>query len=333
MMQPRRPPSHCSPSHFSNVVDSDTCLSPVEVHAVATELQAGGNTTRERLHALHSKLGTRPGQEATWLKSPVVARRPGLVARLEAAFRPPHPRAWLADPRSWLSNIDIDAVMRQYQAFLEKTHGFRFVGVVPRDFAASLVRGGRRRKPEEQCVTEAVCNMHVRDLVRDGVRQAGIVFNLDKHTGPGSHWTAMYVCVDPAAAGRFGAFFYDSLGRPPPLEMRALMARLRAEVSAQWAHDPGVVARFKVGHNTVRKQFANTECGVYSIFFLVAAVQTTRPLEDICRRAIRGDDDMFRLRSVLFRPPDGQAGGWAATKKKAIGSTAAKRKVARKAVA
>jgi hypothetical protein len=55
----------------------------------------------------------------------------------------------------------------------------------------------------------------------------------------------------------------------------------------------------------VRKQFLDTECGIYAMFFVVACVQTELPFERLCRDVIRHDRDMQGLRSVFFRPHGG----------------------------
>jgi hypothetical protein len=183
--------------------------------------------------------------------------------------------------------------MAQYETLLMPTHAFRFLGVVPRDFEAPSSSGST------SCVADTICRTHVRDLRAQGVRQFGVIFNLDKHTGKGSHWTAMFVGIDPDQhpADRYGAFYYDSLGHPPPIEMRRFANRLQAECVECGTGD------FRIGFNDVRKQYANTECGIYSMFFVIACVQSGRSIADICKRLVRGDNEMHRLRSVMFRPP------------------------------
>lgn len=299
---PTPSPTHCSPTHYANHPRHGACLSAEDIDAVAAAVMRdgdggqGGTDPGAKLAALHARLGTRLGDEERWLDAPAVASTPGLRARLLAAFRPEHPASWIKDPRAWLSNFDIDAVMEQYQKAVGPT--FRFVGVAPRDFASPAPYA------KASCVTEAVCRTHVADLVRDGVKHVGIVFNLDKHTGRGSHWTAMYACVDPDHGRYFGAFYYDSLAPSRmPTEMRALAERLRAETVATYGAERA--RGFRIERNRVRKQFANTECGIYSIFFLLACARTKRPLEDICKRLVKGDGHMNRLRSILFRPPAG----------------------------
>ena len=309
-------PTHCSPTHFANHPKRGTCLSDIDVDAIARQLLPQGRqrrtasnaaSTASLLAALHERLGTRPGDEEAWLEKTEVASKPLLRARLEAAFRPAHPISWLNDPHAWLSNIDIQAVMSQYEALLRPTHGFRFLGVVPRDFETRL--GGSSSNTNSSgggstCVSDAICRTHVADLRRQGVRKIGVIFNLDKHTGKGSHWTAMFAGIDPtdasAPADRYGAFYYDSLAREPPAEMRVFAQRLRSESLQLNKKKP-----FRISYNGIRKQFANTECGIYSMFFLVACVQSGRSITDVCKRLVKGDREMHRLRSVMFRPPPG----------------------------
>lgn len=306
-------PSHCSPARFvsadETLLATGSCLTAEEVLTtaqvvgvvtaadVATASSAAsallGFDPAALVLRLHEKLGTKPGEEDRWASNRAVSSRPGLRQRLLSAFRPTHPKAWLKEPRFWLSNLDIDAVMRQYQEVgATRSPGFRFVGVFPRDFASPL--------DGSSCVSEAVCRLHVADELRAGVRQLGFVINLDKHTGRGTHWTSCYVGLDPGRPGRFGLWYYDSVGRAPPAEVRAFSKRIQAEVAAAL---PASAADFVVSHNRVRKQFMESECGVYAMFFLVACVQTDVSFEDLCSRVMRRDNDMHALRRVFFRAP------------------------------
>ena len=306
---PVPPPSKCAPSRYAHSTRAGTCLTPDDVRVVALALgvpagsdegaasdpEAAAPATLRRLHA---RLGTLPGQEVSWTALPEVAASPSAAAVLDRVFRPAPPAAWRENPYAWLSNIDIDRVMRQYHGL----RGFRFVGVFARDAEA-------RETPDSPCVSEDLCRLHVADVVASSassassasgrVTQLGMVFNMDKHTGRGSHWTACYVGLDPARPHRFGAFYYDSVGIQPPLEIRAFVRRIAAEAGAAF----GGVPPFVTAHNTVRKQFRDTECGVYAMLFLVACVEIEMPFGDICTHLIKRDGDMHALRSIFFREP------------------------------
>jgi Ulp1 family protease len=99
---------------------------------------------------------------------------------------------------------------------------------------------------------------------------------------------------------RFGFFYYDSVGRQPPKEIREFSDKLSEEARSVF---PNSKIPFRVAHNTIRKQFQDSECGIYSMFFVVAAVQTEIPFEQICKDVIKRDGTMHTLRRVFFRPP------------------------------
>ena len=309
--------TQCSPARYDNALMTGTCLTAPEVLEVAAELgiatglasvgAAGkGNSQKSKgvkgarfdpaalMSRLHERLGTRPGEEDEWIKAPEVARRPKLRERLSAAFRPEAPEEWEDNPSFWLSNLDIEAVMGQYEDHLGPTQGFRFLGVVPRDFASPPKRG-----PERKCVSDVMCQLSVREELAKGSSQLGTVFNLDKHTGNGSHWTSAYIGLDPARPHRFGFWYYDSVGRKIPAEMKAFAERLKSEVVQMLG--PAAGEAFVIDHNPVRKQFLYSECGIYAMFFIVACVQTDLPFEQICSDVMKHDRDMHKLRSVFFR--------------------------------
>lgn len=299
--------THCSPARYENALKTGTCLTAPEVHEVASQLGistglasvgalSSGFDPAALISRLHDRLGTRPGEEEKWISAPEVARQPRLSQRLSAAFRPESPQEWVRNPNFWLSNLDIEAVMRQYEEHLGPTKGFRFLGVFPRDFASPPDRGR-----QGTCVSNVICQLHVTDLLAEGRQHLGCIFNLDKHTGTGSHWTSVYVGLNPLQPHRFGFLYYDSVGRRMPAETKAFADRLEREVTDAMGPEAGKAFAAGTKHNTVRKQFLDTECGIYAMFFIVACVQTDLPFEQICRDVMRHDRDMHKLRSVFFR--------------------------------
>ncbi len=278
-------PSHCSPARFGTKAVTGTCLSRQEIAAVAKVVgvrpPGGGGGLGALLRRLHDVIGTRPGEEERWANALLL--RP-LQSTLSAAFRPAHPAEWTRNPRFWLSDLDINRVMRQY----EHSHGdrFKFVGVFPRDFA--------KRDVLRRCVSADMCALSAASVLAEGRSEFGVVFNMDDHTQRGSHWTALYCCLNPQRRNRYGIWYYDSVAKPPPKEIQAFMQRIVAEVGAP---------RFSGHVNTVRRQFENTECGVYSMFFIVACITTGRSFQDLCENLMRDDDAMQKLRAVFFRPP------------------------------
>lgn len=322
--------THCSPARYNNkgstLNATGTCLTSDEVaeaaHAMLGTSVSGRFDARSLVERVHKAMGTSHGEEDQWVNAPQIAQRTQLKKKIETAFRPSHPDEWLSDPHYWLSNFDIDAVMRQYQ---EASPTFKFIGVFPRDFSArtGTLSGGTPKHPTKtasrkkkvggafepsqkgkeikgSCVSNALCNLSLAEEISKGYKEVGFVLNLDTHRGPGTHWTACYIGLDPVnRPHRFGFFYYDSVGRQPPKEIREFSSKLSAEAKTVF---PDSVP-FRVAHNTVRKQFQDSECGIYSMFFIVAVVQTEIPFEQICRDVIKRDGAMHSLRRVFFRPP------------------------------
>ena len=300
--EPPPGPSHCAPDRFRRGLHRTGCLTAPELREVAGSLPAPhlpgslpaphhlpGSRAGELLRAVHAALGTRPGEEGRW--PGLLARRPetaALGARLEAAFRPQRRFA----PGEWLTSVDIDRALRQYNA--PAFRGFRYVAVSPLDGEARTWRG------LGPCVTPAVCALTVRGLLAQGTREFGVVFNLDPSTRGGSHWVALYGALRPRSATRFGVYYCDSVGEAPPDEIAALMERLAAEAADVFG--ARAAARFEVDYCRLRRQYRDAECGLYAMLFVVACLTTRLPFADVARRVFRRDEVVALLRRVFFRP-------------------------------
>ena len=141
------------------------------------------------------------------------------------SFVPLMPGSWV-DARSgkikpeWLSNEEIEESVRNDTLHLPH---FRFLGVLPIDFASF--------SPSGECVFKESCRLDVTPLARSGVTQIAIVFNLDRHDQPGSHWTALFSVLD-ASDPRFGFYYFDSTAARPPKEIEALYDRFLSQLEA-----------------------------------------------------------------------------------------------------
>lgn len=234
--------------------------------------------------------------EVCWLKQDFIKETP-LARELLKNFKPMMPKKWEANPREWLNTIDIRDVMNQYEV---KHPDFEFIGPVPMDFDSKVGFG--------QCVINELCNIKLASLLEKGKHQIGVIFNLDKHTQPGSHWVAMYAGFPPTqshsrmddadanktisgSAGLGQICYWDSYGMKPNPEVVALMNRLKEQADAL-----GHNVEIKI--NKKRHQYKNTECGVYCIYFLTSFLEGLG-FDDIVGNII-GDDKMFEKRKDYF---------------------------------
>jgi hypothetical protein len=162
----------------------------------------------------------------------------------QTIFKPEQPHEWKKNPNEWLSNFDILAVLKQYE---EAYPTFEFIGPVPIDFNAHLPQTGT-------CVETRLCNFSVSGGGR-AKPDIGIIFNLDKHDEPGSHWVSMFI-----DCGIKTMFYFDSAMSDEDLPKE--IVEFKKKIQGQ---DPA----YKFLSNDVEHQRGNSECGMYSLYFII----------------------------------------------------------------
>jgi hypothetical protein len=178
-------------------------------------------------------------------------------------FRPQGPKGKFA----WLNTVNIIDVMSQYE---NKFSEFKFLGAVPIDF--------------DSLPHLKIKNMNYSKFQEQGKTKLGVIFNLDEHWQPGSHWVAMYADLHDNEV-----YFFDSYGIRPEKRIRKLMDR----ISNFMGEDA------TVEYNEIRHQRKNTECGVYSINFIIRLLNGEK-FNDITKNIVN-DDKINKCRNVYFR--------------------------------
>ncbi len=189
-------------------------------------------------------------------------------------FRPKAPEVWAKDPDDWLDNHSIEAVLKQYE---EADPTFMTLGAVPIDFAAPSPYS-----KTQQCLLPEFCKVNINDLRAKGKKGVGMVFNLDPHFKDGSHWVSMYLDVEEPAC-----YYFDSYGYRPPKQIRQLMETF-------WSQDNNC----KLAYNGRRFQYSESECGIYSIYFIVC-MHSGAEFKKFVKHRVK-DNVMLFLRSWFF---------------------------------
>jgi len=195
--------------------------------------------------------------------------------KLKNNFKPQMPTTWEKKPREWLTTIDIRNVMRQYD---DKYDNFMFIGPVPIDFDHKYDMG--------TCIVNELCNINVNELFKNKVTRLGVIFNTDPHNKSGEHWIALFADLNK------GVYFFDSYGLKPPKEIDILMKRLQSQCKA-------LNIDIELDYNDIQHQFKNSECGVYSMNFIIQFLNG-RKFSDIINDIIP-DDEMQKNRYVFYR--------------------------------
>ncbi len=241
--------------------------------------------------AMHESYGCPTNNELCWMtKAPFVRNFLETTGRAKKFYKPKKPVTWSRNPTEWLSNEDIQAVMTQYE---EASQGkFKFVGVFPIDFAST-----RHGVTGPSCISPQMCQFDVKKHLAQGARQLGFVFNTDKHNQKGQHWISLFVGLDPADKRAFGVYYYDSVAKRPPPQVAKLMDAIARQIRQSTSKKLDVPMK----HNTIRRQYKNTECGVYVMLFLLRMTLSRNTFDQVCETM--GTDNMVqKYRDTLFRP-------------------------------
>ncbi len=217
----------------------------------------------------NKRLGKKCETHKCWTEQSFISNMK-LIAKEELekyTFRPDGPSGRF----EWLNTININEVMEQYE---KKNPSFKFLGAVPIDFD-DFERFGIR-------------NLDYKKLLNDGKQKIGVVFNLDEHDQPGSHWVALY-----SDLGKGEIYFFDSYGTKPERRIRTLMRRI-----ANFCQTGLGNGKLKVDYNKTRHQYENSECGVYSINF-IARMLRGDSFSDITGSKIP-DKKINKCRNVYF---------------------------------
>lgn len=264
------------------------------------------NLTKEKLvEELKTKLSDKCSDQTCWLRLDFVKQLDNEDIE-ENTFRPKGP----SKKYEWLSTTHINDVIEQYQ---EIHKNFLFLGAVPYDFDDLPILG--------------ISDLKFDELEKQGKTKIGIVFNLDEHYKEGSHWVALFTDLD-----KNQIYFFDSLGRKPMKRIRKFINRIAKYLYNkkyhQILHINDIIDEIKniksmpenkmndfiksnkylknllgggfdIRYNHIQHQFENSECGVYSINFIIRLVGGET--FDSIINDITKDEEMNSNRKIYFR--------------------------------
>ena len=144
----------------------------------------------------------------------------------------------------------------------------------------------------DQCVWEELCKFNLQEQIDSNKTKIGIIFNTDKHTGGGKHWFSLFINIKKGEI-----FFYDSAGDKPAKEIQALIDRIIEQGKNLKQTKP---IAFKIDSNyPVEHQMGTTECGVYSLYFIVHMLEDKLTGHYLKTHKIK-DKYMQQFRKVYF---------------------------------
>lgn len=269
----------CSPSRKKYIKKTGTCFNNSDFNKIKDAYLAIKPGKNVSIEEINNTLESCDKNKACDVNIESFKEKIRHIFSNQHIFKPKKPYIWYVNKTEWLSNIDIDNVMEQY-----KSKEFEYLGTHPIDFADVY---------NNQCISPEICNANnvIKSLKERNVNSFGIIFNLDKHNQSGSHWVALYCNINPKSK-MYGVFYYDSVAKPPQSSIKKFMKQICRVVNDE---------SFSCKKNNIRKQFKNSECGMFSLIFLILCIENnkTTTLKKLCK-AIDYDDNVNEMRNVLF---------------------------------
>ena len=183
-------------------------------------------------------------------------------------FAPKQPLTWKKNPNMWLYDRDIFNVLKQYEI---EYPSFRFIGPTPIDFDSSI-------DIFHNCVTQEMCDFSLENYLHNKINKIGIIFNLDKHYESGSHWTSLFIDLTDNFI-----YYMDSVGNTYPNEVDVFIKRIISENKKLNRKD------FKLYVNSVEHQKGDSECGMYSLYFIITLLT-----EKVNNKKFKSYDDKIK---------------------------------------
>jgi hypothetical protein len=289
------------PCHPRIVKPGCTCYSFEQLKLIAKALSDAGHTVRQAKQTKQELWRSIDGimrdnyeTEFDWAwRNTVPVKKLQNHELMHLTFRPSAPEEWTLHVKGgkskqgkfvWLSNFDIDAVLKQYTSLAE-FEDFKFFNSAPIDF---------------EKIGDPLSRVNPVLFRRKNINRFAAVINLDTHDQSGSHWC----CV----VGNFKTgviAFFDSYASYPEHEIQEFMAKMVTQAITGFDGakiNPEEAFVLTPLYNVTRFQMKSSECGVFSLYTVISFILsdgTREAFSSICGVPI-DDDSMNDFRRALF---------------------------------
>lgn len=236
------------------------------------------NEPKEIWKELKIKHNNDCNKESCWLqKSPIPANDKKMI--LNTSFAPIAPEEWKRNPNTWLSTLDLLRVLKQY----ERSHPhFKFLGPSPIDYDY--------KTSYNQCVWNDLCKFKLSNYKNKNIHKIGVIFNTDPHTRNGAHWISVFIDTKKNVI-----YFFDSVGRKAPVQVKKFIDGVIEDsktLGKEMMYD-------ELYNHKMEHQFEDTECGMYSLYFIINMLTKKKRWEHFCKNKIT-DKAVSKFRNIYF---------------------------------
>lgn len=295
---PNIPEKKCSPS---KKYENGSCFTLESLKKIAENYNKSNNdkinlnsSKEELVDVLNKKLSNVCSEQTCWLKLNIIKELEDEDINYNT-FKPLGP----SKKYEWLNTNHINHVIHQYH---NMNDDFIFLGTVPYDFEDLPILGFN--------------DLNFSELYNNNKKKIGLVINLDEHYKSGSHWVALFANLEKKQI-----YYFDSTGRKPLKRIRKFINKIIKYMYKSTFNEKlsinhllndiskkniklnktinNIINNFDVRYNNIQHQFDNSECGVYSIHFIIKLVNNNT-FDDVINNIIN-DDDMHKYRNLFFR--------------------------------
>ncbi len=274
----------CSPKYSNN----KSCYTLQDLKDIAKNYNKNADKkirlsqTKEKLYESIMKANYEEcgNNEFCWLKQNYMEINSNKEKFL-SKFRPEYPNTWKEQPNKWLNTYNLLNVMTQYE---DKYNNFKFLGVHPIDFNIRVYGN--------TCISNNMCNLDIKNLIKNKINKLGAIFNLDKHNQSGSHWVSLFINLNPKSKN-YGIYYYDSNGMNPHIQIRKFINDI--------INDNKKINKKKleIYINKIKHQKENSECGMFSLFFMDQCLKNIS-FQKFTNNPKLNDHFVFKLRTKYF---------------------------------
>lgn len=238
----------------------------------------------ELVSELNKKLSNVCSEQTCWLKLDFVKAIDNQEIH-NNTFRPEGPKK----KYEWLNTLNINDVIEQYHSLYPD---FLFLGAVPYDFEDLPILG--------------INNIDFNELELEKKTKISLVINLDEHYKSGSHWVGLYIDLQ-----KYQIYYIDSVGKKPKSRIKKFITKVfKYMYKKKFNKSINInnivnqkynkyLDNFDIRYNNLQHQYEDSECGVYSIYFILELLKGNN-FDDIITKRVP-DNMVNKYRSLFFR--------------------------------
>jgi len=115
-----------------------------------------------------------------------------------------------------------------------------------------------------------------------------IILNTDVYEGNGLHWVSIFINTKNSTIE-----YFDSLGEIPNKNIKEILNLIKKTIDSYYE------SKFKIHYNKTKHQKGNQECGIYSVYYVIARL-FNYSIDDI-NNNIKDYSSISEFRNILFR--------------------------------